>query len=121
MKKFGIAVLVVAAAAIFTGESSAHPRHADRVAARHAQGLPWNAPYYHTATGAPVALIVPPTAHMQTRWGWGVSQGTMTPIYHQFRRPYMGGAELGGGEVNGTPAWPSHSDQFGVYYIRGPW
>ena len=83
--------------------------------------MSWHANYFHTATGMPVALVVPPTATMQTKWGWGVSQGTMTPIYHQFQRPYWGGGDGGSGELMGTPAWPSHTDQFGVFYIRGPW
>ncbi len=121
MKKIGMLILVAVASAAFSADVDAHGRHTDRRAARHAQGLPWNAPYFHTSTGTPISMVVPPVAHMQTKWGWGVSGGSMTPIYHQFRRPYMGGAELGGGEVSGTPAWPSHSDQFGVYYIRGPW
>ncbi len=94
---------------------------ADRWAARHARGMSWHSPYYHTATGLPVNLIVPPTAHMQTSWGWGVSQGTMTPIYHQFRRTYPGDAAYGGGLMLPTPYWPSHTDQFGVNYIRGPY
>ena len=84
--------------------------------------MSWHSQYYHTATGLPVALIVPPTAHMQTSWGWGVAQNTMTPIYHQFRRSYPGGgADYGGGQLMPTPNAPSHTDQFGVNYIRGPY
>lgn len=102
-------------------DAQAHGPHADVVAARHALTLPWNAGYYHTAWGRPVALVVPPTAHMQVNWGWGVSQSTMTPIYHQFRRPYPGNGQFG--EIPGqpTPTWPSHTHQFGVYYIRAPY
>jgi hypothetical protein len=58
---------------------------------------------------------------MQTRWGWGVSQNTMTPIYHQYRRNYPGGLDFGGEPMYPTPYWPSHTDQFGVFYVRGPW
>ena len=51
----------------------------------------------------------------------GVTQTEMMPIYHQFRRPYPGdGAGMGVGFLS-TPRWPSHTDQFGVYYVRGPW
>ena len=125
MKRIGILLFVAIAAAVFTQSTQAHGRgrtqYPDRWAARHAQGMSWHGNYYHTATGSPVALIVPPISHMQTKWAWGVSQGTMTPIYHQFRRPFSGGGESGGGELNGTPTWPSHSDHFGVNYIRGPW
>jgi hypothetical protein len=59
--------------------------------------------------------------------GWGVSQSMMTPIYHQFERPSPS-AMTDGAAVPGmcsplypTPRWPSHTDQFGVYYVRGPW
>ena len=85
--------------------------------------MSWHSQYYHTATGLPVALVVPPTAHMQTRWGWGVAQNTMTPIYHQFRRSYPGGGADYGAEglMMPTPIHPSHTDQFGVNYIRGPY
>jgi hypothetical protein len=98
---------------------------ADWRAAQVAGRQSWHAGYYHTGWGVPVALMVPPTARMQTRWGWGVAQSTMTPIYHQFERPYPGcvtGVERQPGEpVLPTPRWPSHTDQFGVYYVRGPW
>ena len=86
-----------------------------------AASRPWHGNYYHTMTGYPVPLVVPPTANMETRWGWGVGQSTMTPIYHRFQRPYPGeGAGMMGG-FQPTPMHPSHTDQFGTYYIRGPW
>jgi hypothetical protein len=100
---------------------------ADYIAQQRASVRSWHAGYYHTQYGAPLALMVPPTARMQTRWGWGVSQSTMSPIYHQFERPYPGSAGSGmpgtgtGSGLLPTPRWPSHTDQFGVYYIRGPW
>lgn len=101
---------------------------ADWIASQQAMGQSWHAGYSHTGWGAPVALIVPPTARMQTRMGWGVSQSTMSPIYHQFERPYPSAPGAGGTVVSGpclplqsTPRWPSHTDQFGVYYVRGPW
>ena len=125
MKRSGSILLAAFALAAVpeTGEAHGpfHTHHPDHWAARHAQGMSWHANYYHTATGAPVPLVVPPIAHMQTRWAWGVSQGTMTPIYHQFRRPYHGDGGLGAADLNGTPRWPSNTDQFGVYYIRAPY
>jgi hypothetical protein len=90
-------------------------------AARRAARMPWHGAYYHTQYGRPVALVVPPTAHMQTSWGWGVAQTTMTPIYHQFNRRYPVPTGMGGNVFLPTPRWPSHTDQFGVYYVRGPW
>lgn len=100
---------------------------ADWIAAQRAATQSWHAGYSHTSWGAPVALVVPPTARMQTRMGWGVSQTTVSPIYHQFERPYPGGMMAEGSTLPGvmplrpTPRWPSHTDQFGVYYVRGPW
>jgi hypothetical protein len=45
----------------------------------------------------------------------------MVPIYHQFHRDYQPGAAYGGSPILPTPKWPSHTDQLGVYPIRGPW
>ncbi|MBI2481719.1 MAG: hypothetical protein HYV60_24655 [Planctomycetia bacterium] len=122
--RWGLCLLAasVVTAFVTTEDANAEGRY-DRWAARHARGMSWHSQYYHTATGMPVALIVPPTAHMQTSWGWGVAQNTMTPIYHQFRRSYPGDdAGIGGGaELMPTPNAPSHTDQFGVNYIRGPY
>lgn len=94
---------------------------ADATAARHAAHHAWNRGYYHTSWGQPLAYVVPPTAHLETRWGWGVGQNTMTPIYHRFGRAYPGEITGDGNYHHPTPYWPSHTDQFGVYYIRGPW
>lgn len=124
MNKQILCLLAASFVTVFvTIEDTNAENHADRWAARHARGMSWHSQYYHTATGLPVALIVPPTAHMQTRWGWGVAQNTMTPIYPQFRRSYPGGgADYGAaGLMAPTPNAPSHTDQFGVNYIRGPY
>jgi hypothetical protein len=98
---------------------------ADWIAQQRAARQSWHAGYYHTAWGGPVALMVAPTARMQTRWGWGVAQSTVSPIYPQFKRPYPsaagGGMAAGTNPLQPTPRWPSHTDQFGVYYVRGPW
>ena len=91
------------------------------VAARRAMIYPWHAGYYHTAWGCPVALVVPPTAENQTHWGWGVGNTRVTTIYHQFDRNFPGGGYYDRRAFRPTPNWPSDTDQFGVYYIRGPW
>jgi hypothetical protein len=80
----------------------------------------WACGYYHTMWGQPVALIVPPTAELQTHWNWGVAQTAVTPIWPQFSREYPG-PYYGGRGFLPTPRWPSSTDQFGVYYVRGPW
>ena len=76
--------------------------------------------YYDPAWGQPLALVVPPTAEMQTQYGWGVGATRVTPIYHQFHRAYSG-PDVGQGGFLPTPMWPSDTLQFGVYYVRGPW
>lgn len=123
MRRWLLLTIVGAFAVLFTCTDQANAqRRGDRIAARHARGMSWHAPYVHTATGLPLAYIVPPTAHMQTKWSWGVAQNTMSPIYHQFRRSHPGeSAELSSEQFNHTPRWPSHTDQFGIYYIRGPY
>jgi hypothetical protein len=87
---------------------------------RQAQVLPWHNGYYDPYWGEPIALVVPPNAEFQANYGWGVGGTRVAPIYHQFGRPFpgYGGA---GGRFLPTPNWPSDTQQFGVYYIRGPW
>jgi hypothetical protein len=80
----------------------------------------WAGSYYHTMWGQPVALVVPPTAELQTHWNWGVAQTRVTPICPQFSRAFPG-PYSGGRGFSPTPRWPSSTDQFGVYYVRGPW
>jgi hypothetical protein len=85
-------------------------------------GYTWHAGYYHTSWGRPLALVVPPTATYQTDYSWGVSGTRITPINPQFTGPYAGYPYEGGnGGFLPTPHWPSDTNQFGVYYIRGPW
>ncbi len=95
----------------------AGPYRARRQAARHS----WHGGYYHSAWGMPVALVVPPTAEFQTHWGWGVGNTRVTTIWHQFQRGYPGPGQFERGTFRPTPPWPSDTDQFGVYYVRGPW
>lgn len=87
----------------------------------YSQNRAWHGNYYNMNYGQPTALIVPPTAHMRQTLSWGVSQNLMYPIHHQFGRSasYPGAAARG--SFQHTPAWPSHTDQFGTYYVRGPW
>ena len=88
----------------------------------HSLHMPWHAAYADSTYGGPIALVVPPTVGLQCQYGWGVCGTRVTPIYHQFARPYPGpGAGYVGTGFLPTPAWPSDTTQFGVYYIRGPW
>lgn len=121
MKIFAGCLALLVTMTALSDSASAIDR-ANRVALRHARSLPWHGDYYYTPKGVPVSLIVPPTAQMQVKWGWGVAQSDMSPIYHQYYRAYPGGLEGGAGtSLQPTPQWPSHTDQFGVYYVRGPW
>ena len=87
-------------------------------AQQYASQTPWHGQYYYLPYGAPTALVVPPNSMMQQNYSWGVSQNTMTPIYHQYgSMPTQGG----GGAFLATPPWPSHTRQFGVYPVRAPW
>jgi hypothetical protein len=87
---------------------------------RRAKFYNWNGNYAHTEYGAPVALVVPPTANLQTNWGWGVASSRISRIDHQFQRNWPGFGPYGG-PYRPTPIWPSDTTQFGVYYVRGPW
>lgn len=93
--------------------------HMDRGAAWHGANTSWHNSYYHPSWGHPLALIVPPTASMQTQYSWGVGRTTMTPIHHQFGRPYVD--PVTGTVATPAPIWPSNTNQTGTYYIRGPW
>jgi hypothetical protein len=80
----------------------------------------WNRNYANTQYGQPVALVVPPTAQLQTNWGWGVASSRISRLDHQFQRNYPGDGQFGG-PFRTTPLWPSDTVQFGVYPVRGPW
>jgi len=88
---------------------------------RRAQQCPWHGYYYHSDCGIPVSLVAPPTAEKQTHWGWGVGTFQVTTIRHQFSRNWPGPGIYNRGMFRPTPRWPSHTNQFGVYYVRGPW
>jgi hypothetical protein len=121
-----LAIVVAAAALLASGpieRAAARELNCKGAAACHCKKCQksWNGGYYHTAWGVPVALVVPPTAELQTHWGWGVGNTRVTPICPQFKRNYPGDFVNGGAGFYPTPNWPSDTDQFGVYYVRGPW
>jgi hypothetical protein len=122
-----VAATVGAMLAAATPAFAVHPHHgyhayrADRLGRYYAAQRPWHGPYAYTQYGTATALVVPPNAKMHTSYAWGVSQSEMVPLYHQFYRDYPGPAAGGGAGFLPTPHWPSHTDQFGVYPVRGPW
>ena len=87
---------------------------------RRAEQTNWHANYAHSAYGYPVALVVPPTAQLQTNWSWGAPSMNVSRIDHQFGRNYPGPGPFGAGFRN-TPVWPSSTHHFGVYHVRAPW
>ena len=63
---------------------------------RRARWYNWNRNYAHTDYGQPVALVVPPTANLQTNYGWGVASSRISRIEHQFQRNFPGYGMFGG-------------------------
>jgi hypothetical protein len=120
IRLLALALVVVGATAATAQAQVLYETHHGRSARRRAATYAWHGDYYYTQWGRPVALVVPPTAELQTNYGWGVGNTRVTRIDHQFQRPYPGyGFE--GSPFAPTPVIPSDTNQFGVYYIRGPW
>ncbi|MEM9353536.1 MAG: hypothetical protein AAGA92_11030 [Planctomycetota bacterium] len=113
-----VIVLAVLALSIGAGTAGAEPGYMR--AKRRAQQYNWHANYNYTLYGAPTALVVPPTANLQTHWSWGAPSMHVSRLDHQFGRSYPGAGPFGGG-YNYTPMWPADTAQFGVYHVRGPW
>jgi hypothetical protein len=86
-----------------------------------AHGRQWHGGYYYQPYAQPTALVVPPNVTHETVYSWGVSQNLMVPLHHQFGRNMNSPGAASPGMFRPTPYWPSHTDQFGVYYVRGPW
>lgn len=117
--------LLALAAIVLSGASVAEAADpyalTERWANQVANQVPWHGAYQHIQYGQPLAVVVPPTAHMRQTFSWGVSQNTNHPIYHQYGRNYPGYGFAPAPGFLHAPAWPSHTDQFGSYYVRGPW
>ena len=94
---------------------------AERWAQRRANETTWHGAYQNLGYGQPLAVVVPPTAHLRQTYSWGVSQNTNHSIHHQYGRNFPGYGYAPAAGFYHTPGWPSHTDQFGSYYVRGPW
>lgn len=87
-----------------------------------AMDRPWHGGYAAMSYGQPTALVVPPTVHMRQTYSWGVSQNLMYPVHHQFGRNATSPGAAAAGSFRNTPwPWRSNTDQYGYYYVRGPW
>ena len=117
------AVVAASMTTLLQQESSAGDPYAQYQVWSHnfSMDRPWHGGYYAQRFGQPTALVVPPTAQMRQTYSWGVSQNLMYPIHHQFGRSANSPGAAGNGMFRPTPMWPSHTDQFGYYYVRGPW
>lgn len=116
-----LAVCTIAVAALAAGASPAQAEMPYLRPQRRAQMYNWHANYVYTDYGQPTALVVPPTADLQTNWSWGASSSRISRIDHQFTRNYPGYGPFGSRPLCYTPHWPQDTAQFGVYYVRGPW
>ena len=114
--RFILGLLTVVVAASLAASAPA----GERLKATRAQYYNWHGNYYDPAWGAPVALVVPPTAKRQYNWGWNVGTTRLTRINHQFGRTYLGPG-VSGGPFSPMPPWPWDTTQSGHYYVRGPW
>lgn len=122
VKTLAAALALAAAVAMLPAAAAAGDwTRADRQAARRAAVTTWHGQYANTQYGRPTAVVVPPTANMQSSYSWGVAQSRMNPVYHQYGRAYPGQAAPAGLPFSPTPRWPSHTNQSGYYYARGPW
>ncbi|HEY1065206.1 MAG TPA: hypothetical protein VGE52_03825, partial [Pirellulales bacterium] len=54
-------------------------------------GYTWHGNYYNTQYGAPVALVVPPTAFYQTHYTWGMPASHTSLVADQFHRANVAG------------------------------
>ncbi len=117
-KKVLIAAAVACPVLLVSSSADAHP---NQWPLRRAMNYNWHNNYAHYQYGQPVAMVVPPTAQLQTNWGWGVGSSRLSRLDHQFGRDYPGPGPFGGGPYRNTPAWPQDTNQFGVYHVRAPW
>lgn len=117
-RRIVIALLVVASLGVCLAERAGAAPYIWPV--RRSQYYDWNKRYVHTAYGQPVALVVPPTATLQTNWGWGVGSSRLQRLDHQFMRNYPGAGPFGTTYWS-TPVWPNDTTQYGVYHVRAPW
>ena len=111
---------IVGALAVDSADALGNRRRVQRMQMYTAM-YPWHGSHYHAAWGMPVVQVVPPTATRQAHWGWGVGNSRTTTIWHQYWRNYPGAGVYNGKMFSPTPYWPSDTDQFGVYHVRGPW
>ncbi len=81
----------------------------------------WCAAYYDPAWGMPLALVVPPTARRQSNYAWGVGGTRVNQIGAEYEAEFPGPESVYNRRAYlPAPPQPSDTQQFGVYYVRGP-
>jgi hypothetical protein len=109
--------MMLTASGWFCNQASASIK--DKMARRQTTST-WHGGYYDAAWGTPVAVVITPRAKTQTNLGSGIGGTTVTRIQPQFTHEDPGPSTYQRSWFRPTPAWPSNTDQFGDYYIRGP-
>ncbi len=120
IKRISIITSIAFLAATALSTAAEKDARYERRANKRAEQYNWHANYVHSAYGQPMALVVPPTAQLQTNWSWGAPSARLSRIDHQFGRDFPVYVPPGG-RFRRTPPWPKDTAQFGVYYVRGPW
>lgn len=127
MRWWGAAALVALATVLMAAPASAQDRMGygrvwghNYTRVQSGPPMTWHGPYLNTEYGAPVALVVPPKVEWYGSYSWGMPASHSYRIRDQFERGYYDGYQGMPGAPMYTPVWPSSTEQFGVYYVRGP-
>jgi hypothetical protein len=92
----------------------------DKVAAKRAAAGSWHQFYYDPAWGMPTALVVPPTVCHQFNYSWGAGGTRISRVPYQFSQQPLPPTVYNVRLYVPTPPWPTRTEQFGDYYVRGP-
>ena len=65
-------------------------------------------------------LVVPPTVHRQYQLNSFAGGDRISRIHAQFDRSWPGPGYYDPRGFQPTPRWPTDTEQFGDYYVRGP-
>jgi hypothetical protein len=125
MKKLILSLVVIATALLVQTDSVDGERPLRRLqrfyTPQNRAATVWHGQYYNATYGMPQAMVLPPNVNTMRSQGWGVCGSQMMPIYSQYGAAYPGTASGVRSHFFPTPNPPSHTQQFGIYYIRGPW
>lgn len=125
MKKLILSLVVIATALMVQTDSADGEGPLRRLrrfyTPQNRAATPWHGQYYNATYGMPQAMVLPPNVNTMRSYGWGVCGSQMMPVYSQYGAAYPGTTSGVGSHFFPTPNPPSNTQQFGIYYIRGPW